>query len=297
QRGVRYDPEASNNVDKLVDKLEEDMAAEMEEEECIALREKPDDKARHRKPESMSRAEGQDTEVEHNLSSASLARVSQKVPVALYDESTRERMTRVMDHVELPILSGDSSAKYTEKRTKSWPPGVNRFVVSGPWSLEWLHDHNHGDAEVIFSRKRRVKDVERPGSGQGKEVILGHKKRKAGGMLRHKSLKKVARLPCKDRREMLKILKKNVRRCSGRSSASRSCKMKRLGSPEDTSSSASVNNDWKNLVVIRICSVLFLWQIRGLGRLEKPKEVRRGVGKSVNYVGRFKGRGVVVDKP
>ncbi|MCI40255.1 sulfate transporter, partial [Trifolium medium] len=43
---VRYDPEGSNNVDKLVDKLEKDMAAEMEEEECIALREKPDDKAR-----------------------------------------------------------------------------------------------------------------------------------------------------------------------------------------------------------------------------------------------------------
>ncbi|MCI97629.1 hypothetical protein A2U01_0118930, partial [Trifolium medium] len=57
----------------------------------------------------MSRAEGQDTEVEHNLSSASQARVSQEVPVTSYDESTRERMTRVMDHMELPILSGDSS--------------------------------------------------------------------------------------------------------------------------------------------------------------------------------------------
>ncbi|MCI47135.1 DUF4283 domain protein, partial [Trifolium medium] len=31
------------------------------------------------------------------------------------------------------------------KRTKSCPPRANRSVISGPWSLEWLQDHNHGD--------------------------------------------------------------------------------------------------------------------------------------------------------
>ncbi|MCI37391.1 hypothetical protein A2U01_0058615, partial [Trifolium medium] len=36
-------------------------------------------------------------------------------------------------------------------RTKSCPPGVSRSGLSGPWSLEWLHDLNQGDAGVIFS--------------------------------------------------------------------------------------------------------------------------------------------------
>ncbi|MCI75242.1 hypothetical protein A2U01_0096510, partial [Trifolium medium] len=37
------------------------------------------------------------------------------------------------------------------KRTSSCPPEASRSVISGLWSLEWLHDHNHGDAGVIFS--------------------------------------------------------------------------------------------------------------------------------------------------
>ncbi|MCI56592.1 DUF4283 domain protein, partial [Trifolium medium] len=46
------------------------------------------------------------------------------------------------------------------KCTKSCPPGVNRSVISAPWSLDWLHDHNQGDAGVIFSaRKRPTKGV------------------------------------------------------------------------------------------------------------------------------------------
>ncbi|MCI68143.1 hypothetical protein A2U01_0089402, partial [Trifolium medium] len=51
----------------------------------------------------------------------------------------------------MPISSNDPSkgdpekrptygAKgHPSKRTKSCPPGVTRSVISGPWSLEWLH--------------------------------------------------------------------------------------------------------------------------------------------------------------
>ncbi|GAU37762.1 hypothetical protein TSUD_102790 [Trifolium subterraneum] len=40
-----------------------------------------------------------------------------------------------------------SSLNYPRsKRTKSCPPIENRPVLSGPWSLEWLHDLNQGDA-------------------------------------------------------------------------------------------------------------------------------------------------------
>ena len=40
------------------------------------------------------------------------------------------------------------------KRTTSCPPGVNRSVVSGLWRMDWLNDHNPGDAMVIFSTKK-----------------------------------------------------------------------------------------------------------------------------------------------
>ncbi|MCI58488.1 hypothetical protein A2U01_0079743, partial [Trifolium medium] len=32
------------------------------------------------------------------------------------------------------------------KRHSSCPPSGGRSVLSGPWSLEWLNDHNHGEA-------------------------------------------------------------------------------------------------------------------------------------------------------
>ncbi|MCI61734.1 hypothetical protein A2U01_0082991, partial [Trifolium medium] len=32
------------------------------------------------------------------------------------------------------------------KRNASCPPGGGRATVSGPWSLEWLNDHDHGTA-------------------------------------------------------------------------------------------------------------------------------------------------------
>ncbi|MCI51175.1 hypothetical protein A2U01_0072419, partial [Trifolium medium] len=74
-----------------------------------------------------------------------------------------------------------------------------------------------------------MKGVKQPGSGQGKNETLDHTKRKtAVGSFRHLSLKKVTRLPCKDRRKVLKILKKNVRRRSGRDRTNRSCEVKSL---------------------------------------------------------------------
>ncbi|MCI58474.1 hypothetical protein A2U01_0079729, partial [Trifolium medium] len=67
----RCDPEASHNVDMLVDKIAEDMEAELEEEEVIAQREKSDGKARYRQSDNLSKAVGPDTEVEQSQSSVS----------------------------------------------------------------------------------------------------------------------------------------------------------------------------------------------------------------------------------
>jgi len=43
------------------------------------------------------------------------------------------------------------------KRTNSYPLGRTYLVLSGPWSLEWFGDHNHGDEGAIFSSRKRHK--------------------------------------------------------------------------------------------------------------------------------------------
>ncbi|GAU27943.1 hypothetical protein TSUD_146580 [Trifolium subterraneum] len=86
-------------------------------------------------------------------------------------------------------------------------------------------------------------------------------------MLRHSNLKKVARLPCKDRREVLNFLKKNVWGRSERTSVSRSCEVKHHGTPKVFSSSASVNNVWKHWVVMHGNEKLAADDVRGIGRV------------------------------
>jgi len=60
------------------------------------------------------------------------------------------------------------------------------------------------------------------------------------------SLKKVARLPSKDRNEILKILKKKVLKRSGRKGDQHGVEVVNQGFSGEDSSSASVINDWKN---------------------------------------------------
>jgi len=45
------------------------------------------------------------------------------------------------------------------QRTNLCPPVVTRSVVSGPWSLEWLNDHNYSNVGLIFSTKKKYKQT------------------------------------------------------------------------------------------------------------------------------------------
>ncbi|MCI14024.1 DUF4283 domain protein, partial [Trifolium medium] len=137
------------------------------------------------------------------------------------------------------------------KRTKSCPPAVNRLVLSGPWSLEWLHDFNQGDDGVLFSADKRPRKGGRGGESQQTEGKLASKRRQAGGIFRHtlSSLKKVARLPSKDRGEVLKVLKKNARRHRDEPEEQGSCGGRQHVSTDTSSSSAT--NDWKHWVVMQ----------------------------------------------
>jgi hypothetical protein len=74
-----------------------------------------------------------------------------------------------------------------------------------------------------------------------------------GGFLRHSlfSLKRIARLPIQDRREVMQVLQKNARRRKPKGVASRSRVSGSRASAEDGHSSSSVNNDWKHWVVMQ----------------------------------------------
>ncbi|MCI27137.1 sulfate transporter, partial [Trifolium medium] len=106
------------------------------------------------------------------------------------------------------------------------------------------------------------------GSRQKKDGQQDPKRRKAGGVLRHSlyRLKKVARLPCKDRSEVLKVLKKNVRRRRGGTGVNQSCSVSHQASSEVSSSAASVNNDWKHWVVMQGNDQVAVDDVWGIGK-------------------------------
>jgi hypothetical protein len=117
----------------------------------------------------------------------------------------------------------------------------------------WLQDRNHEEAGVIFSASNRKKKGGQHGVQQKKWGDPDPKRRKAGGPLRHSlfNLKKVARLPSEDRSEVLKVLSKTVRRRKGGKGLDQSGVVSIQASSEESLTSASVNNDWKNWVVMQ----------------------------------------------
>jgi len=141
--------------------------------------------------------------------------------------------------------NGDGGKKQKPSiRTTSCPPSCERSMIAGPWSLEWLRDIDHEDVGVIFSSRKKLKKKAITSQGhnvKNKEVHLT--KKKLDGVLRHPGgcLKKVARLPATDRKATLHELQHQVRKRGGGNL--------KAGSSE-TTSEVSLNNDWKNCIVL-----------------------------------------------
>jgi len=149
------------------------------------------------------------------------------------------------------------NAKCTRRqRQHSCPPRATRSISSGPWSIEWLQDQVHGDVGVVSSTKNKsiskLSSKAKTSNFEVKETV--NKECKSGTRLKHsdRNLKKVARLPVDDRKHVLKILMKKVHRRRGANKSDALTDAIRKGSHvSESSSSASVNNDWKNWVVLR----------------------------------------------
>ncbi|GAU51172.1 hypothetical protein TSUD_412070 [Trifolium subterraneum] len=165
---------------------------------------------------------------------------------------------------------GSNSTNIRRKRHLSCPPGGGRSNNSGPWSLEWLEDNNIGEAGIIVSAKKKIIRNNRLQRARNDELTKVPTKKKVRGVLRHtvSSLKKVARLPCKDRAEVIKILKKEVRKRSGRQIVDKSVNVVTQVNSNSGSSLGSVNKDWEHWVALH-------------GSAEVAEEDERGMGKAI----------------
>ncbi|MCI29560.1 sulfate transporter, partial [Trifolium medium] len=70
----------------------------------------------------------------------------------------------------------------------------------------------------------------------------------------------------KDRGEVLKILKKSVRRSRGGDGVNRSCSVSRQATSEESASSGSINNDWKNWVDVHGDEQMAVDDVWGIGK-------------------------------
>jgi hypothetical protein len=152
-------------------------------------------------------------------------------------------------------------------RATSCPPSEDRCGWPGPWSWEWLRDHNHKEAGVIFSASKEAKKGDHVGSRQRRDGHTDVGSRKAGGVLRHPvhSLKKLARLPSKDRGEALKALGRCVRRRRAVVQGNGTNHVSGQASSDVSSASGTTGDDWKNWVAVHDTEELTLEDVRGIG--------------------------------
>jgi hypothetical protein len=85
--------------------------------------------------------------------------------------------------------------------------------------------------------------------------------------LRHSvnSLKKVARLPSKDRSTVFHILKSKARKLHGSDRLKKAVKVVSSGASDKSSSSRSVSNDWVNWVVVHGNEKVVVDDVKGIG--------------------------------
>lgn len=167
-------------------------------------------------------------------------------------EVSKHANVGVVKKAATQILCEKTAHHKLSTRQLSCPPLATRSITSGLWSLEWLKDHVHGAAGVVSSSKHFSKQSLKS------NIVVESKlqnKLKAGGKLKHSAhnLKKIARLPDKDRKQVLNILMKKVRRRKAVKLADALPDSMLSGTQTSgSSSSESVNNnDRKNWLLMK----------------------------------------------
>jgi len=134
--------------------------------------------------------------------------------------------------------------------------------------MEWLCDQIHADAGIVSSSRKKGKQPVVRKVVQPSDEVNGFKRKKVGGVLRHSvySLKKVARLPNNDRVAVLHDFKRMICKRHGKEGVSRSTDNVSKVVSHGASSSSSVNNDWKNWVVLKGDEDVEVEDVWGMGK-------------------------------
>jgi hypothetical protein len=259
-------PEVGRNVDVLVDNL----VNVEEDEEGVGVQRQSGDETPYNNASAAGDSKEQESWNDEVLSPAldqpeaqlelsvgnqggsTFSRISASSPMSASQGSLTCRLNGGVDG------TGVRSRPRCSRAT-SCPPSEDREALSGPWSWEWLRDHNHEEAGVIFSASKRVR-MRDPSRGRQKRAGNpdNNNMKAGGGVLRHPvhSIKKIARLPTKDRGEALKALGRCVRR-------------RRAGYQANNSNSAASetsDNDWRNWVAVHGNDQLAMEDIQGIGQ-------------------------------
>lgn len=258
------DPEVQADVDTLVKKLVDDL----EEFEVKGAKDHEGSESRKQNVESADIPIGSLNKNSHVLVAASTSveltnHIDLEVDIPELGTHKENSWERLLNQVV-----GKKEIVKRRMRAGSCPPGAGRSSVSGPWSMEWLSDQVLGDVGIVSSSRRKGKQVAASTETKHSEGASKSKRKKVGGVLRYNvhSLKKVARLPYNDRRAVLHELKRRIRKRHDKARVSRSVELVTKGISERASSSSSVNNDWKNWVVLKGNEEVEVEDVRGLGK-------------------------------
>lgn len=182
------------------------------------------------------------------------------------------------------LLCGD---RRSSKRTTSCPPGRTYFEAAGPWSLEWINrDKNNVLVHPLQSEPRGHHS-----SSSGAPRVI---KKKGGNKLRHcaRNLKRIARLSKKDQKDVLCALQKTHRRRRPDPEVSKD-KVNGVENSSQSGSQASINNDWKNWLVLHGSDQAKSDDVRGFGKIVglKFKGDKNNMFDVLSWVGRKNSEG------
>jgi hypothetical protein len=251
QEDCRVEQDVDVNADALVDKIVQELVESEGNHKLIDDIElqagsnfnsrKLDSNPSQKTHDSREYVESAATNVQPALSNP-LAAESQEDPVAVQQHNGMK--INIESSAEVNTCS-----KFQQRRSKSCPPRSDRSLVSGPWSLKWLHAKHYSDVRAVSSSAKDVQQRDRFKSGR----YQAQRRKKVDGVMRHNvhSLKKVARLPNKDRAAVMKYLKKK-NGCKHQGSTNLKKAVTRISKDlsDGSSSSSSVNNDLKHWVVL-----------------------------------------------
>jgi len=109
------------------------------------------------------------------------------------------------DFIPIHELAGtyNNCGNSVSAKAVSCPISRGQSKISGPWSFEWIKDHHLGDVGLIFSHKSKDKTIVRQ---QAKKGVSTNKSQLHTPSL--VSLRRVARMPLKDRQALLRMFKR-----------------------------------------------------------------------------------------